>query len=69
MGEWNEKRSGWAREMIEAAPFFSEEEGSYTNIKDALCNIRHLCDEEGIEFADVSSGARMIYEGEVADDE
>ncbi|MGR5367041.1 hypothetical protein [Photobacterium damselae] len=36
-----------------------------TKIKDLLCNLHHLADEQGIDFSDVLEASHRSYESEL----
>ena len=63
----NNDRALMALEAVEtmAAETASRGEEVATKIGDLLCNLRHLCDAEGLCFADVDRVAYRIYSIEI----
>jgi hypothetical protein len=42
-------------------------EDQETLVRDLLCNLRHLCDAEGICFGDIDKGAHAVYLEEISE--
>lgn len=44
-----------------------ENEEMETKIKDLLCNLHHLADEQGVDFSEVLEASQRCYESELED--
>ena len=69
----NEDRANWANESIQ---LFARNVGldrsgddDETAFKDLLADMRHWCDQRGIDFDALAEGSREGYEEEVAEEE
>ena len=59
----NADRAEWARDAVRAFAELTriEDEEMATQISDLVCNLRHLCDEESVDFEQVLSAANSNY--------
>lgn len=63
----NRDRAEWAREALDG---FIAETGNASgttdeHVSDLLCDLRHLCDAEGVEWAAMIRRANMHYRAEI----
>ncbi len=63
----NQDRAGWAEAGVEAFAKLTmpEEEPIVLKLTDLLCNLRHLCDREALDFDDLMRVADFHYESEI----
>ena len=66
----NVRRAAWAREAV--AAFQNEtgqddSDGLDTLLTDLLCDLLHLCDQEGLEFQSILLLAKTHYDAEARD--
>jgi len=72
----NEDRAAWALDTLEhfAGLTGLDRSGDFTpdNIEtalaDLLANLRHLCREKSVDFDDLASGSRGVFEEELAEE-
>jgi hypothetical protein len=75
MGKLNKERAGWVEDALLSVRAFAEiltneeEGGAYQAAKDFLCDFQHFCDDRDIDFDAILEAARLLHDGEVADDE
>jgi hypothetical protein len=64
----NETRADWAQTVIDTFTDMVGENGLQTDMGDLLCDLRHLADREGIDWATVLAHADFHYGYEVEED-
>lgn len=68
----NDLRAEWADEAVyafAAVTHAADEEELDTLVGDLLCDLMHLCDRDGLDFAALLERAQTHYAAEVADEE
>lgn len=67
----NNERASWANTAVSAMAVETmddpQSEDQATLISDLLCNLRHLCDAEGLSFGDLDRGAHRTYLEEIGE--
>lgn len=67
----NNDRASWANTAVQAHGLETmdspEDEDISTLIGDLLCNLRHLCDAEGLDFGAVDKGSHRCYMEEIGE--
>jgi hypothetical protein len=67
----NNDRALWANTAVSAMAletmYDPDAEDQETLIGDLLCNLRHLCDAEGLNFDAINAGAGRCYSEEISE--